>query len=125
VAGTRNITNLAKPLPRLRAMFPIGWGLSGHNVALNTNFTSGYRDDNDTNPSATAERYRGINPWVTFDLQYSYKVTWAEHLATTFRLGVTNLLDTPPPNLAFGLGYDVYTHDPRGRLIYGRLTQEF
>ena len=24
-----------------------------------------------------------------------------------------------------GLGYDVMVHDPRGRMIYGRLTQEF
>jgi outer membrane receptor protein involved in Fe transport len=124
VAGSRNIATFPKPLPRLRASFPVGWGLSGHNVSLNTNFVSGYRDDADTNPSPTAERYRGIAPMVTLDLQYSYKIDWDEHIATTFRVGVTNLLDTPPPTLTAGLGYDVYTHDPRGRLLYVRLVQE-
>jgi outer membrane receptor protein involved in Fe transport len=124
VAGSRNIATIAKPLPRLRATVPVGWGLSGHNVSVNTNFVSGYRDDGDSNASLTVERYRGINALVTLDLQYSYKIDWDEHIATTFRLGVTNLLDTPPPNLAFGLGYDVYTHDPRGRMLYARLVQE-
>jgi iron complex outermembrane receptor protein len=126
-AGVRNIATIAKPLPALRASFPVGWELSGHSVSVNTNFVSGYRDDNSSNtamPVVPDSRYRGINPMVTLDLQYSYKIDWDEHIATTLRLGVTNLLDTPPPNLAFGLGYDVYTHDPRGRLLYVRLVQE-
>ena len=126
-AGVRNIATIAKPLPALRASFPVGWELSGHSVSVNTNFVSGYRDDNSTStaaPPVPDSRYRGINPMVTLDLQYSYKIDWDENIATTMRIGVTNLLDTPPPNLAFGLGYDVYTHDPRGRLLYVRLVQE-
>jgi hypothetical protein len=35
-----------------------------------------------------------------------------------------NALDSPPPRLDAGYGYDVYVHDPRGRMLYGRLVQE-
>jgi iron complex outermembrane receptor protein len=40
-------------------------------------------------------------------------------------VGVINLLDQDPPFVELLGGYDVYTHDPRGRTFYARLTQEF
>jgi outer membrane receptor protein involved in Fe transport len=123
-AGLRNISTFARSLPRLRASMPLGWNLDGHNAAIIANLIGSYRDDGDSDPTA-GEDYRAIDAQVTFDLQYAYRWQADEHLATTFKLGVVNALDTDPPAVNAGYGYDVSTHDPRGRLIYGRLIQEF
>jgi len=134
-AGSRNFLNPARPIPRLRATVPLGWSLSGHSAAITTHFTSGYKNDDpgilvftdagDGGMTTTRVRPPDIDPWVTFDLQYGYRIDEGDGAATTFKVGVTNLLDSDPPALDAGFGYDVFVHDPRGRLIYGRLIQEF
>jgi hypothetical protein len=124
-AGSRNINNFARSLPRLRASVPLGWSLDGHTATAITNVIGSYTDDFDSDPSPVGENYRAIDAQITFDLQYAYKLQETEHLATTFKVGVINLLDSDPPAVNTGYGYDSSTHDPRGRLIYGRLIQEF
>jgi iron complex outermembrane receptor protein len=124
VAGLRNFNTFARSLPRLRAQFPLGWTMDGHTAAIISNLVGSYTDDADSD-ATPGERYRPIHAQLTFDLQYAYRLKEGEHLATTFKVGVVNLLDTPPPYVNAGYGYDVLTHDPRGRLIYGRLIQEF
>ncbi len=125
VAGSRNINNFSRSLPRLRASIPLGWTLDGHTAAAITNVIGSYVDDFDSDLSAVGEDYRAIDAQVTFDLQYSYRLKETDHLATTFKVGVINLLDSDPPAVNTGYGYDSSTHDPRGRLLYGRLIQEF
>ena len=151
VAGLLNTSNFARAMPRLRATIPLGWNMDGHTVTVIGNFIGGYDDDFDSDAAAPTRRnpdppgtpmamatpmaqwpidqwneeYRPIESWITFDLQYALKIEETEHLATTIKVGVINLLDSDPPAVNIGYGYDFTTHDPRGRLLYARLTQEF
>ena len=130
-AGNRNRDNPARPIPRLRLNFPIGWRLDAHGVGAVVHFISGYDNDEILRlpgglPAAPdAPPLAPIDPWVTFDLQYSFRLDEGDDLATTFKIGVINLLDSDPPRLDAGYGYDAFVHDPRGRLLYTRLIQEF
>jgi iron complex outermembrane receptor protein len=120
VAGLRNFTNFARSLPKLRATIPISWTMDGHTAAVIGNYIGSYKDD-----ASTAPPFRDVESWLTFDLQYSLRIEETEHFATTIKIGVINLLDQDPPELLAGLGYDVMLHDPRGRMLYARLIQEF
>jgi iron complex outermembrane receptor protein len=123
VAGVRNFANFARSLPQLRVTLPLGWELDGHSAGLTGHFISGYTDDGDSDPTSE-EEYRDIDAQVTLDLQYQYRLDEGDGAATTFRIGVQNLLDTEPPEVNAGYGYDVFVHDPRGRILYARLIQE-
>lgn len=124
VSGNRNFANFAFSLQKLRANFPITWSHKGHGVTFIVHFISGYKNDEMYDSRG---KYYDIDSLTTLDLQYSYTLDDVIGLNTTFRLGVTNLLDEPPPHVDTnsGYGYDTLTHDPRGRLIYARLAQEF
>ena len=42
------------------------------------------------------------------------------------RLGVINVLDSDPPSIPSAVwGYSAGLHDPRGRVIYAKLSQQF
>jgi iron complex outermembrane recepter protein len=127
IAGLRNFTNFARSLPKLRATVPITWTMDGHTAALIGNYIGSYKDDavQLAAGQTMAPAFKDVDSWLTLDLQYSFRVQETEFWATTFKVGVTNLLDADPPALDAGLGYDVMIHDPRGRMIYGRLIQEF
>ena len=125
VAGVRNSANFARPLPRLRLNVPLSWTLEGHTAGLAVHFISGYTDDFDSDPDPMVEGYRDIDAWTTLDLQYGYRIDEGEDLATTIKVGCNNVLGSDPPEVDTGFGYDVLTHDARGRLLYARLIQEF
>ena len=122
VAGLRNASDFVRPLPQLRATFPLTWTMNAHSAALIMHYISTYKDDE--NPAPMTNAYPDIGAWFSMDLQYSYTLDESQPYSTTFKVGVINLLDTKPPEVATGLGYDLLTHDPRGRMIYGRLIQE-
>ena len=122
VAGSRNFANFAKPLPRLRFNVPVSWTLGAHTATVIGHFISGYKDDQ--NPDPMTKALPDISPWFTLDLQYQFRLHETNKLATTFKVGITNVFDTLPPSVRTGFGYDTYIHDPRGRMIYGRLIQE-
>lgn len=127
VAGQRNgITQFARAIPRIHATVPLSWALGQHTVSLIGRYISAYNDE--FSPPGADQRSAPlpeIAAYLALDLQYSLRLEWAEKVATTIRLGVNNLLDAQPPSVNTNLGFDTETHDPRGRLIYGRLIQEF
>ena len=125
VAGKRNFTTFARPLPRLRMKAPIDWTPGNHSVTFVTNFISGY--DNDDPVSASADgSFDAIDAWVTFDFSYGYRLVDVIGTETLFRVGIVNVADADPPAVAnTSYGYDIFTHDPRGRMFYGRLTHHF
>jgi hypothetical protein len=47
--------------------------------------------------------------------------------STQFRVGMNNAIGSDPPRLSpnTNFGYDIYTHDPRRRLLYANLTHKF
>ncbi len=122
VAGLRNATNFVRPIPRLRATLPLSWTFLGHSAAVIGHFISGYKDDGAQVPPVMY--FPGIDPFVSLDLQYSYRIEEAKGQSTTLRVGVQNVTDALPPVVNAPLGYDPLTHDPRGRMIYARVIQE-
>jgi outer membrane receptor protein involved in Fe transport len=125
VAGVRNSGNFARPLPRLRMTVPLSWTLEGHTAGIAVHFISGYKDDFDANADPMEETFRDIDAWTTLDLQYGYRIDEGDNLATTIKVGCNNVIGSDPPEVDTGFGYDVLTHDARGRLLYARLIQEF
>ncbi|HMI92679.1 MAG TPA: TonB-dependent receptor [Polyangiales bacterium] len=132
VAGLLNQANFASSLPRLRLNVPVSWNDEHHSVALIVHYVSSYEDDSRTVPDrseidADDPQYelQPIDAMVTIDLSYGYTLKDVIGEATTLRIGVINLLDQDPPTVNLLAAYDVYTHDPRGRTFYARLTQEF
>ena len=132
-AGWRNLENFAPPMPQLRVVAPIRWLYEGHLLGFTARHVGGYNDDSE----ATVERYglagidqlqfadgEEIDPFTVFDAAYGYSFG-DEGWKTRFTLGVLNLLDTAPPEVEGPLGYEVGVHDPRGRMIYARVTGEF
>jgi len=124
-AGNRNFDNPARSMPQLRMNFPLAWHLDAHGAGIIVHFISGYDNDESIDESELREPPAPIDAWVTIDLQYSFRLDEGDRLATTFKVGVLNVLGSDPPALDAGYGYDVFVHDPRGRIIYGRLIQEF
>jgi outer membrane receptor protein involved in Fe transport len=125
VAGKRNITNFARSLPRLRMGFPASYALGDHSVGARLNFVSGYAND-DPNSATKAGKFAQIDSWTTLDLSYAYTLGNVIGKATHVRAGVNNLLDADPPKVEnTSFGYDIFTHDPRGRLLYIRVGQDF
>jgi iron complex outermembrane receptor protein len=123
VAGLRNGVNFARSIPRLRSTMSVGWMLGAHMANITGHFISSYRDDADVDPGP-GEQYNTIDAFVSLDLQYGFRIDEGDGTSTTFRIGVTNLFDTPPPFVKANFGYDPTIHDPRGRVLYAHLTQE-
>lgn len=108
-------------------------------TTFSVNYKSGYWDqpqtvtditDSDPTKQFDVDNYtRKVKPFITFDLQASYKFKWgASDISAT--LGVLNLTDKAPPfsiktTGGHQLGYDNRYADPRGRTIYGTLTAKF
>ena len=124
IAGKRNQRNFARPLPRLRARFPIGYTLDGHSINLAANYIGNYGDDASYDPQ-TGE-LKSVPAWLTLDMSYTYilgdSLLGSE---TLFQVGVVNLIGSDPPKLDDNFGYDIFTHDARGRMVYGNLQHKF
>jgi iron complex outermembrane receptor protein len=126
VAGNRNQNNFALPLPQLRMRFPLSWGLAGHVVSLAINYVSSYDDDATYNP--VTGKQKQVDAWTTLDLGYSYSIGKTPvGSSTQFRVGINNVVGSDPPRLSANtnFGYDIYTHDPRRRMLYANLTHKF
>ncbi|MGD8860021.1 MAG: TonB-dependent receptor [Myxococcales bacterium] len=126
VVGLRNSTNFAPPLPQLRVNTPVTWAMDGHSVSLIGHFISGFEDDSVADMNGNFE---DVDSWFTLDLQYAYSLLDTVGKETTIRVGVYNLTETEPPvvgNAGLSLsGFEPAVHDPRGRMIYGKLIQKF
>jgi iron complex outermembrane receptor protein len=135
-AGYRNVENFAPAMPKLRLSVPLRWLYSGHVVGATMRYVDGYNDDSEQ----TVERYADVLPngafdinnlalaegeaipsWVVFDANYGFTVG-DDDQRIQLAVGVLNLLDADPPEVESPLGYEVGVHDPRGRLIYVRVT---
>jgi outer membrane receptor protein involved in Fe transport len=132
-AGYRNLENFAPPLPKLRLQVPVRWLIGSHTLGATMRYVSGYNDDSEF----TVERQNlpGIDmlqfaegehipAWTVFDAMYAFTFDndgWKTRIA----IGVINLLDEDPPAVEGPLGYEVGIHDPRGRMLYARVTGEF
>jgi iron complex outermembrane receptor protein len=124
VLGNRNSNNIAPPVPRLRANFPVSWQYGGHAASFIARYIGALADDSD---AGRAGNFRGqIAPFFTMDLQYAYTFKDWIGETTTLRVGVINLVDSDPPVVRTETtGYEPMLHDPRGRVLYAKLITKF
>jgi len=119
-AGERNFENFAPPLPKLRANLPLRWSYDGHMVGATANFISGYHDQSE-NTIEELEAEEDIAAMLTVDLMYGFSFgdnNWESKIS----VGVINIADQDPPAVQGPLGYEVGIHDPRGRVVYARIS---
>ena len=123
VSGRRNFSNFARSLPKLRtsAIGAYSWGPSTFTTTVN--YISAY--DDFRNQAAQSNVYE-LDAFMTIDLGYSLQL---DSVGTNFALGVINLSNIYPPNSQISSGdlqgFDRFTHDPRGRMVYARVSKQF
>jgi iron complex outermembrane receptor protein len=122
-AGIRNFNNIWQAMPRWKINFPVTWTYLGHSASVITHYISSYKDDVNPRPDGT---FDSVSAWVTFDLQYGYTLKDVIGRELTVRAGVYNLLDADPPKVnGLNYSYDYTLHDPRGRMLYAKLSVKF
>ena len=104
-----NNTNSARPVQDIKFNWSLGWSMGQHAA----NFTWHYIDSYDSDTGDLDQ----IDSQNTFDVQYAYNFVQMDAMVT---LGVANLTDEEPPEVALEFGYDSLTHDPRGMMAYLR-----
>ena len=123
VAGKRNATNFAPPIPRWRVNFPVTFTLASHSLSAIPRFISGMDDDVQPNLDGSFDR---ISSWFSLDLQYGYLAKNVIGREMVLRVGVYNVFDADPPHVnGSSVAYEAAVHDPRGRMIYAKLSGEF
>ncbi len=122
-AGIRNFNNVWQAMPRLKVNFPLTWSYLGHSASFITHFISSYQDDVNPRPDGSFDT---ISAWVTFDVQYGYTLKNWIGREVTARIGLYNLFDASPPRVnGLTTSYDYTLHDPRGRMLFAKLSAQF
>ncbi|MBT7450650.1 MAG: TonB-dependent receptor [Rhodospirillaceae bacterium] len=119
VSGSRNFRSFARSLPKWRTTLGATWSRDLLGAAVYVKTISGYFDDQNNIP---------VNNHVTVDVQLRYAFVPAERsekAGPVVALGVTNLFDRDPPPVETNVGFDSKVHDPRGRVVYLRLSSAF
>jgi len=107
--------------PRWKHYATATWDYGPWSTTLGQSFQSSYIDVQ-VDPNGDLRRVGSLSLW---DLQVNYSgfKNW------TLTAGAKNLFDTNPPltnsNLTFQSGYDPSYYDPRGRVVYARVTYAF
>ena len=121
VAGQLNSTNFAPAIVPLRVNFPLRWAYEEHATGFTFHLIGPIDQESEVEEDFG---FYTIDEFFTIDFQYSYTTEEIIGEATTFTVGAYNILDTRPPFALTTQGF-VVLHDPRGRMIYGKLIQEF
>jgi len=122
--GSRNFINPFSAAPKWRTNLTTDWTSSDevHGATAILRFISGFDDDNDPNPDAR------LGGHVTLDLQYRLAVDRLlgySNSGTNLSIGSINITDNDPPQAVGVFGFETTVHDPRGRLVYLRISQTF
>lgn len=129
--GKRNFQTIGAPAPEWRANSGVNWLKGNHSANLTLRYTTDY--EMTSTPSALIAGFNNRTPdgdiddHLTVDVQYSYELAdlFGATGPTTLSLGAINMFDEEPPRLDDGPGYDSKIHDPRGRIVYGRVKVAF
>src|SRR5690606_29975388 len=119
--GRRNHDNFARSLPEHKGNLVLSWlsPEARHYTALTLRYVDEVEFDD---PAAVAVGMGVIDDHLTLDLLYQYDFSLTGTESLTLALGVVNLTDEDPPEAFLFNGYDSTLHDPRGRLVYGKIT---
>lgn len=113
-SGSRNAGNFARPVPEFRGNISADWQVNGHRLTFFVRQIDDYEDDLSGNE---------IDALTTADIRYSY--LFGPEEATSLTIGGINIFDEDPPEVKTFIGFDVQTHDPRGRMLYVSLSHNF
>jgi iron complex outermembrane receptor protein len=138
--GRRNHDNPFGAIQDLKANASIAWRKRAHSLVLTWRYQSDYENSGQGTPHVTTvlESERGyscrdvagnrittgigckIDSHTTLDLRYAFELPalWDAESAGNLILGAINVTDEDPPAVAMDMGFDVTSHDPRGRLWY-------
>jgi iron complex outermembrane receptor protein len=128
IVDTSNQVPLSIPLAggvilRYKQVIALNWNYGEWGATLVNNYITGYH----TAPYQTDGTTPNQVPYfMTWDLQG----TWNPIKNLQLTLGARNLLDKNPNQFIptanqFSYGFDPYTYDPRGRVVYGRAVLTF
>jgi iron complex outermembrane receptor protein len=120
--GSRNYQNFAPPLPRWRLNIPLGWNFRGHTASIIAHYLSGLEDDDDVDANGNVGHLKAI---VTFDAQYGYTIKDWIGKELSFRIGFYNIFDVLPPPTKDINGFEALLYDPRGRMVYAKMSGAF
>ena len=125
--GSRNNANsIGRPLPEYKVNGSLRWMYDRHTLIATVRHVDGFTDD--TAQSALRGSFGFFAPEIdshtVYDLQYAVQLPGVSFMAegATLALGVKNLTNEDPPKENVDGGFDYFTHDPRGRIVYGRIT---
>lgn len=121
-AGRRNFANFATSTPRWRMNATMNWGLGNHGLNLAVRHIDSY-DNDEVAADQGPEAFTRIGSFTTLDGQYAYR--FGGIARPVLSVGGINLTDRDPPPVATNGGYDAKVHDPRGRVLYARVTVNF
>ena len=112
--------------PKRRLSASVDWVGETMGASIDANYVSSYKQyySNHTLPDESHPDgyYNKVDAFLTFDAQYRY--TGFKNTALSF--GVDNILDEDPPfSNSEKEGYDFATHDPGGRMFYGKIKYSF
>jgi iron complex outermembrane receptor protein len=135
-AGNYNdLTAAAPSLPKLRANMTVNWTRNNHSINAITRYDS--KIDNYDGPLFTFMDFfggtnrpgniteTGVKAWSQMDILYSYRGLSMFDGEATVTIGSRNVFDREPQNSPEFAGILGALQDPRGRMIYGRLTYDF
>ncbi len=135
-AGKYNDSTSAAPeIPKLKANLRAGWSLGNHSVSSTIHYVDDipeYDGPTYTFMDFFGGTYRpggitetGVKQWTDMDLSYTYRGlnVWDGEMA--FTLGSRNIFDREAQRSPEFAGVIGGLHDPRGRIIYGRLVYDF
>jgi iron complex outermembrane recepter protein len=103
-------------MPQWRANANVGYSDDHHSANVFLRYIDGYTDD---------QNAVEIPSYTTLDLQYTYSLGDPDEAPTRFSIGVINAFNKQVPIVATNGGFDSKVHDPRQRMIYGRISKRF
>ena len=138
--GKRNrFLGEAPPLPEIKANLRIGWVMGNHSVSV----AAHYIDEVKYDGYSWGSGFFGLFPYFTgfdisegsgrdvmpastiTDITYNYRGLEVFGSTMDISVGSRNVFDRAPRRVNDFAGMESILYDPRGRLIYGRVTMEF
>jgi hypothetical protein len=124
--GSRNGNNsIGHTLPEFKVNGSVFWNVDRHSVVVLARYIDEYVDD--LPQSAARGQFIGLHPnidsMLTVDMAYTYSLPEMSFLpdsGSAITFGIKNVAGEKPPRMNTDGAYDAFTHDPKGRMYYGR-----
>ncbi len=118
-AGNRNFANFGSPTPSWRFNTGVSWTTEDHDLRFYVRHIGGMDDDQNVGSR--------VGSMTTVDAQYTFNLgsLFDGGESSSIQVGVINAFDKKPPYVSTNGGYESRTHDPRGRMVYAKLSASF